>query len=703
MAKKIAQLVAVVAVALAVAFGMKTNVSAACTSHQGTGTWVTITKATCTSTGKQGMKCSKCGAYITYRTINALGHNYNTVVSTKAATCTTAKQETKKCSRCSSTQTQSVGSPLGHSPASSYTTTKAATCTATGTKVRKCTRCNSNLETKTIAALGHSWNAGTVTKAATCTTDGVKTYRCTRAGCAGTKTSTIAKTGHNAASTYTVTKAPTCSTTGTKVRKCTKCSANLETVTIAALGHSWDSGTVTKAATCTTDGVKTHRCTRAGCAGTKTSTIARTGHTPASSYIVIQKGSCIKDEIKVRQCTTCGTEVERKVTEAPGHTPASSYIVTQKGSCTKDEIKERQCTICGACIEKKVTEAPGHLCSSSYIVSKEATCMETGTKVRKCTRSGCGKILETKTIPKKDHEYTRPADDENKSCQYHPETNTLSGVYYKKCTWCESMHLCLENRKPNNKKESKLVTKSVDEIIAHLSAKKTVVEKSNDVKFDGYDKTEYVNFLNAIITELENERNGINSGKGFVNIETFAQNKEKMLENEEEKEAWEKHLKVFDLGLDFAGYVPIVGDVIGVTTTCWDMAAFDLSPDYSDDLTLFSSKNYNNNWGEFWSEKSQFLHDGEDQYNLMHYIEDTGRNNFVYDAAKDTTDAVNPHDGDYYLYMTIYTDRNYFYDSRPNAYLFYPFSEVQVTLNKEGEFKYLSVGESIYTDLYIRY
>jgi hypothetical protein len=74
-----------------------------------------------------------------------------------------------------------------------------------------------------------------------------------------------------------VTRAATCTAAGVKTYTCTVC-GTARTETIAATGHSYDSGKVTKAATTTSTGIKTYTCTK--CGTTETESIAKLDPVP---------------------------------------------------------------------------------------------------------------------------------------------------------------------------------------------------------------------------------------------------------------------------------------------------------------------------------------------------------------------------------------------------------------------------------------
>ena len=266
----------------------------------------------------------------------------------------------------------------------------AATCETTGkTEGSHCSVCNTVIKAQTTtAALGHSWDSGKVTKAATCTAAGTKTYTCTR--CKKTRTETIAATGHKAVKDAAV--AATCETAGkTEGSHCSVCGIVIKAqTTIAALGHSWDSGKVTKAATCTTAGTKTYTCTR--CKKTRTETIAATGHKAVKDAAVA--ATCeTTGKTEGSHCSVCNTVIKAQTTTAAlGHSWDGGKV-TKAATCTAAGTKTYTCTRC----KKTRTEtiaATGHKAVKDAAVA--ATCETTG-KTEGSHCSVCGTVIKAQT------------------------------------------------------------------------------------------------------------------------------------------------------------------------------------------------------------------------------------------------------------------------------------------------------------------
>ena len=274
------------------------TVSAKATGH----TW-NISAANCTT----AKKCTKCGTVGQ----NALGHNYQQVI-TENATCGASGTYESKCSRCG------VGNPNGNGtiPATGKHTwdRTAATCTA----AKKCTVCGTIGE----AVKAHTWDrtAATCTVAMKCTVCGtvgeaVKGHKwnVTAATCTTAKKCTVCGTVGEAAKGHTWNiSAATCTTD----KKCTVCGY----VAAKATGHTWN----INAATCTTD----KKCTVCGTVSAKA-----TGHTWNISV-----ATCTT----AKKCTTCGTVGQN----ALGHDYQS--VIMKEATCGTSGTIESICERCGA-------------------------------------------------------------------------------------------------------------------------------------------------------------------------------------------------------------------------------------------------------------------------------------------------------------------------------------------------------------------
>ena len=117
------------------------------------------TAATCTEPGNMRYTCETCSAEKD-ETISAAGHDYSVPLGNAAtATCETDGKETDmKCSRCDAVETGKTLPALGHDPV--HHDAKAASCTGIGWNAYDtCSRCDYTTY-KEIAALGHDFVNG---------------------------------------------------------------------------------------------------------------------------------------------------------------------------------------------------------------------------------------------------------------------------------------------------------------------------------------------------------------------------------------------------------------------------------------------------------------------------------------------------------------------------------------------------------------
>ena len=146
-----------------------------------------------------------------------------------------------------------------------WSVTKEATCTEAGVESRTCSVCGT-VETREIPAKGHTVGKEWVTtKKATCTKEGKKVQKCTVCG-EVVNTKTIKALGHE---WETITKEPTCTEAGEEYKKCTRCSEIKDKKTLEALGHDWSDWTTTVQPTTTSKGKQERTCKRCGTTETK--------------------------------------------------------------------------------------------------------------------------------------------------------------------------------------------------------------------------------------------------------------------------------------------------------------------------------------------------------------------------------------------------------------------------------------------------
>ena len=355
--------------------------------------------AKCTEAGKMTLRCTECNDEIE-ADVPALGHDYvlDTSVSTDA-TCGAPATQTYDCSRCDAKYTISVGDKLAtHSYPETWTTVKEATPTSIGYKTRTCTVCG-QIEVAEIPATGdHEFTDLKETVEADCTTDGYKVYGCaTHTDCGLESTVTIPALGHNESLVYTPAD---CDSEGSAVRHCDRCGKDLETETVAALGHAWGNEKVTPA-TCKAAGKIEYTCTRTGCTAVHEVAIP-----------VDADAHKLTTEVTPATCTVAGSIVttcangcdynESVVIPATGHTITT--VVTDP-KCGEIGTVVETCTNAG-CDYSDITEIPA--LNHSYIgtgtVGKAPTCTENGYNIVPCANKDCETTTQV-VVPMLGHEY----------------------------------------------------------------------------------------------------------------------------------------------------------------------------------------------------------------------------------------------------------------------------------------------------------
>ena len=193
------------------------------------GEWVETLAPTCTEKGSKHKVCTVCGEELDVADIDALGHDYQDVVTDP--TCTEQGHTTHTCSRCGDSYVDSYVDALGHI-AGEWIVTKEPTCTEKGSKHKLCTICGEEVEVADIDALGHDYQV--VITAPTCTEQGYTTHTCSRCGDSYID-SYVDALGHTFGE-WTVTKEAQVGVKGEETRICSVCGEK-ETREIPALPY----------------------------------------------------------------------------------------------------------------------------------------------------------------------------------------------------------------------------------------------------------------------------------------------------------------------------------------------------------------------------------------------------------------------------------------------------------------------------------
>ncbi|MBQ7171717.1 MAG: leucine-rich repeat protein [Clostridia bacterium] len=149
------------------------------------GEWTVEATPTCTETGLEVKKCTRCGVMLQSRTIAATGHIWNSGVVTKESTCTADGIKTFTCLKCGDTITEPI-SGVDHI-LGEWEITKEATCTENGTMGRFCAVCESVILEEIIPATGHQYGGWIITIFPSVTTPGEKEHICSVCGHKETK------------------------------------------------------------------------------------------------------------------------------------------------------------------------------------------------------------------------------------------------------------------------------------------------------------------------------------------------------------------------------------------------------------------------------------------------------------------------------------------------------------------------------------
>lgn len=445
-----------------------------------------VTAPTCTEKGYTTHTCLMCGDSYVDSYTDALEHDWDEGKVTKEPTCTEKGVKTYTCKNDKNhTYTDSVNA-LGHDYESVVTP---PTCTERGYTTHTCSRCKDSYVDTYVKALGHEWNEGKVTKEPTCTEQGLRTYTCKHDN-THTYTEPIKALGHSYESIVTP---PTCTEKGFTTHTCTVCKHSFKDTYIDALGHNWDAGKITKAPTCTETGTKTFTCKHdashtysidveplghryesvvtppsctAGGYTTYTCSVCKDTYTADytemlehSYHSVVTPPSCTEGGYTTYTCTACHDSYVSDYTKALGHT-WNEGVFTTKPDCENPGVKTYTCTVCGETRDETV-DATGHQWNAG-IVTKEPTYHTTGEKVYTCSVCGGTKTEILSCLEKRGKfvisDETVRAGDEVKVKIYIDKNPGITGLsidvdYPEALTLTEIKYADLLSAKPTNSKD----------------------------------------------------------------------------------------------------------------------------------------------------------------------------------------------------------------------------------------------------------
>ena len=445
-----------------------------------------VTTPTCTEKGYNTHTCLMCGDSYVDSYTDALEHDWDEGKVTKEPTCTEKGVKTYTCKNDKNhTYTDSVNA-LGHDYESVVTP---PTCTERGYTTYTCSRCKDSYVDTYVKALGHEWNEGKVTKEPTCTEQGLRTYTCKHDN-SHTYTEPIKALGHSYESVVTP---PTCTEKGFTTHTCTVCKHSFKDTYIDALGHDWDAGKITKAPTCTETGTKTFTCKHdashtysidveplghryesvttppsctAGGYTTYTCSVCNDTYTADytemlehSYHSVVTPPSCTESGYTTYTCTACHDSYISDYTKALGHT-WNEGIFTTKPDCENPGVKTYTCTVCGETRDETV-DATGHKWNAG-VVTKEPTYHTTGEKVYTCSVCGGTKTEILSCLEKRGKfvisDETVRAGDEVKVKIYIDKNPGITGLsidvdYPEALTLTEIKYTDLFSAKPTNSKD----------------------------------------------------------------------------------------------------------------------------------------------------------------------------------------------------------------------------------------------------------
>ena len=316
---------------------------------------------------------------------------------------------------------------------------KAATCEEDGVQYRYCGNGCGEYTEETIAKLGHDYE-GVVTKP-TCTTGGYTTYTCKNDSSHTYVGDEVDALGHAWEETRVITS-PSCvsKTNGESWFYCDRCN-DMQRLTVA-WSHAWVAAEKVNP-TCTEDGHESGRaCSVCEETDSETVTLPALGHTYEDAdttndgeWVVEAVETCTADGEKRLYCTRCTDKTAYKsevIDEIDGH--EYTTVVTDP-TCTEDGYTTYTCIRNDHTYTANEVPAKGHSYERNpdqgWIIDENPTCLIAGSKHRDCTEDNCNAVDEAE-IPATQHSYPDVGVVTKPTC-------TTGGYTTYTCqnTWCD--------------------------------------------------------------------------------------------------------------------------------------------------------------------------------------------------------------------------------------------------------------------------
>ena len=183
---------------------------------------------TCNNEGFASSRCKICG-HVTKKTVPALGHHYDTVITDP--TCIREGQTVYTCTACGDSYSEPIPATGEHIYDAVVT---APDCVNGGYTIYTCTGCGDSYVSDEVDALGHHYD--TVITDPTCIREGQTVYTCTV--CGDSYSEPIPATGEHIYDA--VVTAPDCVNGGYTTYTCTGCGDSYVSDEVDALGHHYD-------------------------------------------------------------------------------------------------------------------------------------------------------------------------------------------------------------------------------------------------------------------------------------------------------------------------------------------------------------------------------------------------------------------------------------------------------------------------------